>query len=93
MALQNSLSVVLDTALDRTVVPGFSAIGYAVRRRLPTWPPDPVPRALAGAHVAVTGATSGLGHATARQLGALGAHVHLIVRDAERAEEVAAGLA
>lgn len=93
MALLNSLSVVLDTALDRTVVPGFSAIGYAVRRRLPTWPPDPVPRALAGAHVAVTGATSGLGHATARQLGALGAHVHLIVRDAERAEEVAAGLA
>ena len=49
-------------------------------------------RLVAGAHVAVTGATSGLGHATARQLSALGAHVHLIVRDAGKAEVVAAGL-
>lgn len=92
MALLSSLSLALDTALDRTVVPGFSAIGYAVRRRLPTWPADPAPDALAGAHVAVTGASSGLGHATVRQLSGLGAHVHLIVRDVGKAEEMSADL-
>lgn len=92
MTFLNSLSVALDAALDRTVLPGFSVIGYALRRRLPTWPADPAPDALTGAHVAVTGATSGLGHATARQLSALGAHVHLIVRDAGKAEVVAGGL-
>lgn len=86
------LSSALDTALDRTVVPGFSTIGYALRRRLPTWPADPAPDALQGAHVAVTGATSGLGHATARQLSELGAHTHLIVRDTDKAAQVAADL-
>ena len=82
----------LDTALDRTVVPGFSKIGYAVRRRLPTWPADPAIGALAGRHVAVTGATSGLGTATARQLSDLGAHVHLIVRNTDKAVDIAAQL-
>ncbi|WP_404386520.1 SDR family NAD(P)-dependent oxidoreductase [Knoellia locipacati] len=82
----------LDSALDRTVVPGFSKIGYAVRRRLPTWPADPAPGSLDGKHVVVTGATSGLGTATAHQLSALGAHVHLVVRNADKAAEVAAEL-
>lgn len=92
MVSLHSLSLALDHVLDRTVLPGFSALGHAVRRRLPSWPADPAPDALVGAHVAVTGATSGLGHATARQLSELGAHVHLIVRDAGKAEAVAADL-
>ena len=92
MVTLSSLASVVDTALDRTVVPGFSSIGYAVRRRLPTWPADPAPDALRGAHVAVTGATSGLGHATARQVSGLGAHTHLVVRDRDKAAEVAADL-
>ena len=79
----------LDTALDRTVVPGFSRVGYAVRRRLPTWPDDPRPGVLAGRHVAVTGASSGLGRRTALDLAALGATVHLVVRDAGRGGRVA----
>ena len=86
------LATGVDTALDRLVVPGFSSIGYAVRRRLPTWPADPAVGALAGREVLVTGASSGLGTETAAQLGALGAHVHLVVRDRGKGDEVAAQL-
>ncbi len=80
----------VDVALDRTVAPGFTALGLAVRRRLPGWPADPPAGALAGHHVAVTGATSGLGRRTALDLAALGATVHLLVRDTGRGERVAA---
>jgi len=79
----------LDTLLDRTVAPGFSRVGYAVRRRLPTWPADPRAGVLAGHHAAVTGASSGLGRRTALDLAALGATVHLVVRDAARGAAVA----
>ena len=56
-----SLSGVVDTVLDRSVVLGFSRVGLSVRSRLPGWPADPPPGALAGRDVAITGATSGLG--------------------------------
>jgi NAD(P)-dependent dehydrogenase (short-subunit alcohol dehydrogenase family) len=87
-----ALSGVVDTVLDRSVVLGFSRIGPAVRHRLPTWPADPVPGALTGQHAAVTGATSGLGLATALGLLRLGATVHLVVRDLAKAEKVRAAL-
>ena len=45
-----------------------------------------------GRTAVVTGATSGLGLVTARELAAAGAHVVLAVRDAERGAAVAAGL-
>ncbi len=88
--LPDAAASALDTVLDRTVLPGFSRVGYAVRRRLPTWPDDPASGALAGRHVAVTGASSGLGRRTALDLAALGATVHLVVRDAGRGGRVAA---
>lgn len=78
----------IDTALDRTVAPGYTRIGSAVRRRLPTWPDDPARDALAGRHVLVTGASSGLGIATAEGLAQLGAVVHLVVRDEEKGGRV-----
>ncbi len=86
--LMDRLSRAVDTALDRTVVLGYAAPGHAIRQLLSTWPEDPAPDALQGKHVIVTGATSGLGTRTATDLAALGAHVHLLVRDPARAAEV-----
>lgn len=79
----------LDTALDRSIVLGYTSIGHAVRRRLPAWPADPAPDALRDKHCAVTGATSGLGTRTASDLAALGAQVHLVVRDRAKGEQIA----
>ena len=70
---------VLDTVLDRAVVPGYTRIGYAVRSRF--WPDDPLPGALDGRTALVTGANSGLGKATVAALAGLGATVHMVVRD------------
>jgi NAD(P)-dependent dehydrogenase (short-subunit alcohol dehydrogenase family) len=83
-----ALSRLVDTALDRSVVLGFSAVGPAVRRRLPGWPADPAPGSLRGQVAAVTGATSGLGLATARGLLELGAAVRLVVRDEAKGRRV-----
>ena len=84
----------IDTVLDRTVAPGYTRVGLGVRRRLPTWPADPPPGALTGRTALVTGASSGLGTATAEGLAELGADVRLVVRDpgkGERTREEIAG--
>ncbi|MTD15227.1 SDR family NAD(P)-dependent oxidoreductase [Nakamurella sp. YIM 132087] len=81
------LTSVLDSAMDRLVVPGYSRLGPMVRRRW--WPADPEP--FDGTpHIVVTGGSSGLGRATAAGLSALGAVVHLVGRSAERLESSAA---
>ncbi|WP_395695935.1 SDR family NAD(P)-dependent oxidoreductase [Nocardioides sp.] len=87
-SLGSAVGSAVDTVMDRTVVPGYTRIGPAVRRHLPTWPADPPPEALAGARVLVTGASSGLGVATAEGLAALGAEVVLVVRDTDKAARV-----
>jgi dehydrogenase/reductase SDR family protein 12 len=77
----------LDTALDRSLVLGYSRIGLGLRRR--GWPQQgqQLPR-LDGQTVAVTGATSGLGEATAAGLHRLGARVLLLVRSVQRGEQL-----
>jgi NAD(P)-dependent dehydrogenase (short-subunit alcohol dehydrogenase family) len=45
-------------------------------------------RVVRGKHVLITGASSGIGRATAVKLGAAGAHVILVARDTERLEAV-----
>lgn len=82
----------VDAALDRTVVLGYTTIGLAVRRALSGWPADPVPRSLEGRDVLVTGASSGLGVATADGLADLGATVHLLVRDEAKGARVLDGV-
>ncbi|MCG8917653.1 SDR family NAD(P)-dependent oxidoreductase [Actinokineospora sp. PR83] len=75
---------ILDTVLDRAVVPGYTRIGYRVRSRF--WPADPEPGALDGCSALVTGANSGLGKAAVAGLAGLGATVHMLVRDAVKGE-------
>jgi NAD(P)-dependent dehydrogenase (short-subunit alcohol dehydrogenase family) len=63
------------------VAPSFSRIGIRLRRRLEEWGDPPL---INGRAVLVTGATSGIGLATATALAGLGADVHLVGRDPER---------
>lgn len=72
----------LDTLLDRTIVGGYTRIGYAVRSR--HWQHS-LPQ-MDGRVVLITGASSGLGIAAAEGCARLGASVWLLVRDRERGE-------
>ena len=70
----------VDTALEATIVPSFTKIGYAVRRRLDHWRPlDSYD--MTGRTVVVTGATSGLGRHAAERMALLGARVVVTGRD------------
>ena len=78
----------VDAALDRSVVGGYSKFGYAMRRRLSNWPDDPPAGALVGREALVTGASSGLGKQSCADLAGLGARVHLVVRNLQKGEVV-----
>ena len=72
---------------DRLVWPGlalFSKLGY--RRGQRHW--NPVSSSLRGRHMVLTGASSGLGLASARELAGRGADLTLVMRNPERAEAV-----
>jgi NAD(P)-dependent dehydrogenase (short-subunit alcohol dehydrogenase family) len=81
----------IDGVLDATVAPGYSRIGYEVRSRSDDWE-TLAANSLVGRVVVVTGATSGLGLATARRARALGASLVLVGRDRERTETVSRDL-
>ena len=85
----NALAVAADEALEATVVGSFSRLGYQVRRRTAHWTDPP---AMDGKVVLVTGATSGLGLATATHLAAAGASVRFLARDPRRAATAATAI-
>ncbi len=78
-----NIQQLIDDALEIAVVPSFSRIGYAVRRRLYDWTPPPAD-SLRGRTVLVTGPTSGLGRAATDRLADLGARIVLVGRSEER---------
>ena len=81
------MNTFLSNVLDAAVVPGFSKIGYAIRKRLGNWQPisgfD-----LRGKIVVITGPTSGLGKEVARQLAPTGANLVLVARNEEKCARV-----
>ena len=81
------MNTFLSNALDAAVVPGFSKIGYAIRKRLGNWQPissfD-----LRGKTIVITGPTSGLGEQVARQLAPTGANLVLVARNEEKCQRV-----
>ena len=81
------MNTFLSNALDAAVVPGFSKIGFAVRKRLGNWQPissfD-----MRAKTVVITGPTSGLGEQVARQLALTGANLVLVARNKEKCARV-----
>lgn len=85
------VACVLDGALEGPVIPSFTRIGFAARRRLFHWSAlDDYD--LHGRVVAVTGATSGLGRAAAEQLARDGATVLVLGRNRAKADRVVSEL-
>jgi len=74
------LSRLVDATLEATVVASFTDVGINIRRHCGDWE-DLGTIDATGRVVLITGATSGLGLETARQLARMGASVRLVGRD------------
>jgi NAD(P)-dependent dehydrogenase (short-subunit alcohol dehydrogenase family) len=74
-----------DAALAATIVGSFSRIGFAARRALFQWDAEPAVD-MSGRVALVTGATGGLGLATATALASRNADLWIVGRDPQRIE-------
>jgi NAD(P)-dependent dehydrogenase (short-subunit alcohol dehydrogenase family) len=75
----------LDSLIEKTVLLSFSRIGFSLRRFF--WNPDDLAVNMSGKTCIVTGANSGLGFETSKQLARLGARLYMLVRDPVRGEK------
>ena len=75
-----------DTLLDKTVVLSYTRLGYALRQ--PVWKDSDLDVDMTDQVCLVTGASSGLGRATAEGLARLGATVHMLARDEGKGKRV-----
>ena len=82
---------IADALLEVPIVTSFTKLGYVARKRLAGWASLDHYQ-LAGRVIVLTGATSGLGLAAARQLATCGATLVLVGRSAERNEKIVAEL-
>jgi len=89
--MPNTLTDRLDWVLDKSVVLGYTRLGPTLRRRW--WPADPGDGSMDGKRVIITGGGSGIGRAAARQLGSLGATVHLLGADVPQLDQARTELA
>lgn len=78
------IASLLDDVLDRTVVGGYTRIGYRIRSR--GWNASELQQ-MKGKVVMITGANSGLGLAAAEGFARLGATVWLVARSEDRGEQ------
>lgn len=72
---------------DRLVLPGmatFSSLGYSQTKTAF----NPISNNMAGKHIVLTGASSGIGYAAAEQLAARGAKLTLVMRNESKAKQV-----
>ncbi len=74
----------LDRALDRTVLPGYSRVGYRLRG---LGRDEPFRGRLHGKTALVTGGSSGIGEAICEGFATAGCRVGMLVRDRARGEE------
>jgi NAD(P)-dependent dehydrogenase (short-subunit alcohol dehydrogenase family) len=76
---------------DRLVLPGlslFSRLGYKLARKHF----NPLSASVKDKHMVITGATSGLGYATAMELARRGADLTLVARNRDKAEQAVADI-
>ncbi len=81
----------IDDLLEILVVPSFTRVGFAIRRRLFAWAAADS-SSMVGRTVVITGPTSGLGRESAGSFARMGARIVLVGRDAGRLERTATEL-
>jgi NAD(P)-dependent dehydrogenase (short-subunit alcohol dehydrogenase family) len=84
--MRGALTRTFDNLLDKTVVLSYTWLGYTLRR--PLWKDADLDVDMMGQVCLVTGASSGLGRASAEGLARLGATVTMLARDEGKGQRV-----